>query len=148
MLFERAADTFVERSPSGIGCLDARGVVVTDLDGDGDQDIAIANKDGPLSIYESEGRPSTRDWLRVTLQGRTSNRDGNGATVVVHTARGRRIRPVGAGGVVHSTSPAEAWFGLGDDRVDALDVYWPSGRRSRVPGPLAGAIVIDEDGAQ
>jgi hypothetical protein len=144
MLFERTGAGFVERAPA-IGCLDARGMVVTDLDGDGDLDVVIANKDGPLAIYEATGKPKPDRWLRVTLHGRTSNRDGIGAVVALTTTKGTRLRAVGAGGVVHSTGPAEAWFGIAtDDPGVSLEVRWPSGARTQLAAPLTGNVVVDE----
>jgi hypothetical protein len=104
----------------------------------------IANKDGPLAIYEATGKPKPDRWLRVTLRGRTSNRDGIGAVVALTTTKGTRLRAVGAGGVVHSTGPAEAWFGLaGDDPGVSLEVRWPSGARTQLAAPLVGNLVVD-----
>jgi hypothetical protein len=127
--------------------MNARALVATDLDGDGDQDVVIAQKEGPLQIYENRGTPPARSWLRVTLRGRASNRDGVGAIVTARLASGRTlIRAVGAGGVVHSSSPAEAVFGLGTDTIAALEILWPSGRQTRVTSPAAGSTLeITED---
>ena len=126
---------------------DARGLVVTDLDADGDQDVVIAHKEGPLVIYENRGMPAPERWLRVTLRGRASNADGVGAVVTARLSGGRTVtRVVGAGGVIHSASPAEAVFGLGDDEVAVLEVLWPSGRRSAVTRPPAGASLLLDEG--
>ncbi|HEX4416937.1 MAG TPA: CRTAC1 family protein [Kofleriaceae bacterium] len=146
LLFTRGPDAaaFHEVSPD-IPCMDARGLVVTDLDGDGDQDVAIAQLDGPLVIYENVGRPAAGTWLDVVLIGGASNRDGVGATVTVHLASGRvQIRAVGAGGVIHSSAPAEAFFGLGQDTVAAVDVQWPSGRHTTLTAPPPGRLVVTE----
>jgi hypothetical protein len=147
MLFVRGAELpYHEESPA-ISCMDARGLVVTDLDGDGDQDVVIAQKEGPLVIYENRGAPAAEAWLRVMLRGRASNRDGVGAIVTAQLTGGRtRTRAVGAGGAVHSASPAEAVFGLGGDEVERVEVRWPSGRRSEVVRPLAGATLVVEEG--
>ncbi|MGH9885755.1 MAG: CRTAC1 family protein, partial [bacterium] len=119
-----------------IACSDARGLVVTDLDGDGDADVVIAPRDGPLAIYENRGRPAAGTWLHVTLHGHASNRDGAGAIVTAHMASGRtQMRAVASGGVIHSAYPAEASFGLGDDAVTSVEVAWPSGLRSVVTAP-------------
>jgi hypothetical protein len=47
--------------------------------------------------------------------------------------------------VIHSASPAEAFFGLGHDAAASVEVLWPSGRRTQVTGPRAGALVVAED---
>ncbi|HEU0037049.1 MAG TPA: CRTAC1 family protein [Kofleriaceae bacterium] len=133
-----------EVAPS-IDCLDARAMVVTDIDGDGDQDLVIAQKSSPLVVYENRGTPSATSWLRVTLRGTTSNRDGAGALVIAHLASGRTVqKPIAVGGMIHIGSPAEAFIGLGEDSVQSLEVHWPSGRITTVPGPLTGAVTLDE----
>lgn len=146
LMFQRgAAPVYHEVSPD-IGCLDARGLVVTDLDGDGDQDLVISQKEAPLEIYETTGHPAATRSLRVTLHGHASNREGAGAVVTAHLASGRAVvREVGAGGLIHSSAPVEAFFGLGEDTVDTLDVQWPSGQHSVVTRPAARSIIVEED---
>ena len=135
---------YTEVAPN-IACMDARGLVVTDLDGDGDQDIVIGQQEGPLVIYEDHGTPSPTVWLRVMLHGHASNREGIGAVVTMTMASGRtQIRAIGAGGVLNTSSPAEAFFGLGSDAVATLNVLWPSGRQTEMTGPLTGSVVLEE----
>jgi enediyne biosynthesis protein E4 len=68
-----------------------------------------------------------------------SNRDAIGAVVTVK-AGARTLTKVmdGCSGYLsHSLIPL--YFGLGDaEKADWAEVVWPSGRRQRVPGPLAG----------
>ncbi|MEO8699410.1 MAG: CRTAC1 family protein [Kofleriaceae bacterium] len=145
LTFTRGDQPVFHELTADIACLDARALAVTDLDGDGDQDLVIAQKSDPLVVYENQGTPATAAWLRVTLRGVTSNREGIGALVTVHLESGRSIvKPIGAGGVIHSSMPAEAFFGLGADSVASIDVQWPSGRATHVDQPGAGAIVLDE----
>jgi hypothetical protein len=138
-----AAPQYSERSPD-LPCMDARGLVATDLDGDGDRDLVIGPADGSLAIFENRGRPAPAASLTVTLRGVASNRDGIGAVVTARTAAGRTlVQPIGASGVIHTASPAEAFFGLGADTIESLTVRWPSGRISELLRP-AGRIVVDE----
>jgi hypothetical protein len=147
LMFARGSDAVFHEVAPSIDCLDARGLVVTDLDGDGDQDLVISQRAGPLMIYENVGRAMPQSWMRVVLRGRVSNRNGVGAVVTAHMASGRsQIRPIGSGGVINSSSPAEAFFGLGGDTVDALEVVWPSGHRTVLTSPPTGTVNIDEDG--
>jgi len=155
VVLTRGADPAFHEVSTDLGCQDARAMIATDLDGDGDQDVAIAHKDGPLKIFETRGRPAAGAWLRVLLHGQASNRDGVGAVVTARLAGGRRVpRVVGAGGVIHSSGPAEAFFGLGHEAgagagreaVEALEVQWPSGRRTEVARPPTGAtLIVEED---
>src|SRR5262249_40156197 len=145
VLFARGPELPYHEVSPDIACVDARALVVTDLDGDGDQDVVIAPTNGPLMIYENRGTPARRTWLRVTLHGPASNREGAGAGVTARMASGRtQMRAVGAGGVIRSAHPAEALFGLGNDAVSEVEVAWPSGRRSVVSQPPAGELVVEE----
>ena len=144
MFVRGAALPYHEVSPS-IASMDARAMLVTDLDGDGDQDVVIASLIGPLKVYQNVGKPAAGAWLRVTLHGQASNRDGVGAVVTLHMASGRtQIRAVGAGGVIHSAGPAEAFFGLGHDAATSVEVLWPSGRRTEVTRPATGSLILEE----
>jgi hypothetical protein len=145
LMFVRGSDpTYHEVSPE-LGCLDARGLAVTDLDDDGDQDVVIAQSNGPLMVFENRGTPQRNSWLRVRLEGMASNREGVGAVVTVHLASGRsQLRVVAPGGVLNSSSPAEAFFGLGDDEVETIEVRWPSGRRTELQGPRGGVQLASE----
>ncbi len=133
-----------EVSPE-LPCMDARGLVAADLDADGDQDVVIGQREGALLVYENRGAPAPGTWLRVELRGGASNRDGVGAAVTARLASGRAVtRIVGAGGVIHSAGPAEAFFGLGSDGLEGVEVRWPSGRRTEVTRPPAGTLVLEE----
>jgi hypothetical protein len=145
VMFTRGLGTaFHEVSPN-LAQLDARGMVATDLDGDGDQDLVISQREGPLVVYRNLMRPAVGTWLAVTLHGHTSNIQGIGAVVTLHLASGRtQMRAVGAGGMINTSSPAEAHFGLGRDVVTAVDVQWPSGQRSKLVGAFSGPLVIEE----
>jgi hypothetical protein len=60
-------------------------------------------------------------------------------------ASGRvQTRVIGAGGVVHTASPAEAWFGLGTDAIESIDVQWPSGRRTQHTVSHESSVILDE----
>jgi hypothetical protein len=145
LLFARGPELPYHEVSPNIDCLDARGLVVTDLDGDGDQDVVISQKEGPLTVYKNIGKPAPGMWQQVELHGQASNREGVGAVVTAHLASGRSLtRIIGAGGIIHSSSPAEAFFGLGHDRVDTLEVLWPSGRRTEVIRPSPGSLRLEE----
>ena len=86
-------------------------------------------------------------YLKVTLVGRASNRDGLGARVEVTTAAQTLTRyQFGKSGyLVQSRLPL--YFGLGGTReVRHLEVSWPSGRRQRIDGPIAASqhLVVTE----
>ncbi len=140
LLFSQTDDGgWLERDP-GIPCINARAGVASDLDDDGDLDLVLAPKDGPLALYENRAARQG-GWLRVALSG-TAGRDGIGARVIARFADGHSVvRAVGAGGVVHASTPTDVHFGLGTVALEAIEVEWPSGRRSIVPDPPVGTIL-------
>jgi len=105
----------------------ARGAAYADVDGDGDLDVAVTEVDGPVHLWEN--RTAQGNYLRVHLEGTTSNRDGIGARVVAVMEEGpRQERMVRTGSSYLSQSEKTVTFGLGErDRVDTLRVHWPSG---------------------
>jgi hypothetical protein len=67
--------------------------------------------------------------VTIGLLGTDSNRDAVGAKVVVRTRAGRQIAQRPGGGSYQSASDPRVHFGLGTaEKVDAVDVRWPSGR--------------------
>ena len=112
----------------------ARGLAVGDLDNDGRVDLVIVPQNAPVTYFHNRGEAG--HGLTLRLEGTASNRDAIGARVTV-TAGGRRQSGwrIG-GGSYQSASDPRLHFGLGDaERVDEVEVAWPSGRVTRT-GPL------------
>ena len=69
-------------------------------------------------------------WLKIVLEGTTSNRNGLGATVRVR-AGGQTYTKYNdgkSGYLAQSVLPL--YFGLGDaSKIDRVEVDWPSGRK-------------------
>ncbi len=104
------------------------GVATADLDGDGDLDMAVSNFDAPLSLYRNH---SQHRHLRVKLVGKKSNAFGIGAKVRIRTAStGTQVRFLTlARGWLSSSEPV-IHFGIGqDEKIESLEVEWPSGAR-------------------
>jgi len=110
------------------------GLLVFDYDRDGDQDVLIVNGgagQGPV-LYRNDGG-NAGNFLRVELTGRRSNRDGYGARITVtpdeNDPASILVRDVDAGSNFLGQNEAAAHFGLGDrdDRIDRIDIRWPSG---------------------
>ena len=122
----------------------ARGLAAGDLDNDGRVDLVLIAQDGPLAYFHNQSRAGRS--LTVRLEGTGSNRDGVGARVVATAGGRRQVAARVGGGSFQSASDPRIHLGLGDaDRVEELEVRWPSGRVDRHRGlPADGRLLIRE----
>ena len=126
----------------------ARGLAVGDLDNDGRTDLVILSHDTPLAYFHN--KTNGGHWMDLALEGTTSNRDAVGAKVVVSSGTRRWTAWRIGGGSFQSASDPRLHFGLGGvERVDQVEVTWPSGRVDRF-GPLVvdTAYRLREGGAK
>ena len=127
----------------------ARGAAYADYDGDGDLDILVTSNDGPARLLRNDGG-NANGYLRVRLQGARSNRDGLGARLTLTSASGRQVQMVRGGSSYCSQSETVATFGLGgDQRVDSVEILWPSGVVDTLQGlePNREILVVEGEGA-
>ncbi|MEZ5354477.1 MAG: CRTAC1 family protein [Bryobacteraceae bacterium] len=122
----------------------ARGAAYGDFDNDGDPDIAISTNNGPAYLYRNDGG-NKNNWLRVTLQGTRSTRNGIGAVVRVQSASGAQWRMVRSGSSYCSANQIAPLFGLGKDATVTVEVDWPSGMKTKMTGVKANrSLTIEE----
>src|SRR5208283_4760044 len=126
--------------------LNARGLAAADFDNDGDMDLAISCNRGALILLRADGAEQ-RSWIKVSLEGRKSNRQGIGALVRVSAAGHTYLQVVGSQGSYLSQHATPLHFGLGRaTSVDRVEVVWPSGRRQSADHvPVRQRLHLKED---
>jgi hypothetical protein len=105
----------------------SRGVATGDLFDDGRIDIVIENLQGEPTILQPQGGVSNH-WISFELVGTKSNRLALNARVTVTAGELVQTGEVLSGGSYLSQNDLRLHFGLGEkDRVDKLEIFWPSG---------------------
>ncbi len=121
-----------------------RGAACADIDNDGDLDVVInAMDDRPMLLRNDSPK---RNFLSVKLIGSRSNRSAIGAKVRVRVGGVWQYSFVASGSSYLSQHDFRQHFGLGQaDKVDELEVQWPSGVRTRLTDIKTNQfITIDE----
>lgn len=124
----------------------ARGAAFGDVHNDGAQDVLITTNNGPAYLYRNEQSNGNR-WIRVKLTGTKSNRDAIGALVKYEAGDLRGSRTVKSGSSYLSQSETVLTLGLGRrDKVDRLQVLWPSGQTEEYHALTAGRRYLITEG--
>lgn len=127
------------------GALGSRSSVIFDLDNDGDLDI-VTNEfnDGPMVLLSDLSQRRPLNYIKVTLDGSTSNRSGLGATVTVYAGAARYVKVNDGKSGYLSQSDYPLYFGLDEaTQVDRIEVNWPGGDLQTINGPIASGALLD-----
>ncbi|MEO1368945.1 MAG: ASPIC/UnbV domain-containing protein, partial [Acidobacteriota bacterium] len=122
-----------------------RGLVAADLDADGDEDLVLSQNGGPARVLINRAGDAGAS-VTVRLRSTLSAPDGFGAHVIAHVGDRKLRRDVPTAGSYFSQGPPEIVIGLGAaDRIDRLDVHWPTGSVDRHgPIPKGDRVVLEE----
>jgi enediyne biosynthesis protein E4 len=124
---------------------DGRAVVAADFRNVGMMDIITRNAGGgALLLYEN--RLPRKHYLKVTLRGTRSNRQGIGARLTAMVKGQQLVRELFPANTYFSQAPNLVHFGLADAEVaDSLTIRWPSGK-VQVLKDIKGDrhVVVDE----
>jgi hypothetical protein len=133
--------------PALSASLSTRAVAWADFDNDLDLDLYMTNGTGaPNQLLRNN--TGNHHAISVALLGRSSNRDGFGATVRALANGKMQYRTVSGGSGAGSQNSVPVEFGLGPaTSADSVVVDWPSGKRSIQTGLTSGFYLIDEAGA-
>jgi uncharacterized protein YaiE (UPF0345 family) len=116
IMYNRGNSTFAPISYTGISV-----GAVGDLNNDGFLDI----QNGTTIRYAV---PNGNNWIKFSLQGGQSNRNGIGARIEIYGAWGKQIRDIRSGEGFKYMSSLNAHFGIGTaTAITRVIVRWPSG---------------------
>lgn len=133
----RSGEAFAQRRA-------ARGAAFGDLDNDGFADIAVNCRDEAAVVLRNRGNGN--HWLLVDLVGRSSNRDGIGAQLVLTPESGpTQYAMASPAGSYLSSSDRRVHFGLGVASRLALRIVWPSGAVQELEGVSADQLLRIEE---
>ncbi len=123
-----------------------------DVDNDGDLDLLIAGRGlGARRIHLfKNGHANTNGWVKLKLQGKTSNRDAVGARVTLTAGGVTQMLDVRGGeGHYNNQRPLTLHFGLGKaTSVTAVKVKWVGGSSETISGikPRGKYLVVQGSG--
>ena len=101
---------------------------IGDINNDGYPDLVVTNGSfQTVDIWENMSS-TTNHWLKVTLEGTTSNRDGIGAYIELSVNGEQQYKQVQCGEGYLTQNSSTEFFGVGQNTtIDYLKVTWPSG---------------------
>ncbi|CEK12862.1 CRTAC1 family protein [Chthonomonas calidirosea] len=139
LFMNQAGHTFIEMSqqagPGFTTPMVGRGLAIGDVNNDGLLDIVATDLEGRPRLLINQ-TPQAGNWIRLTLEGRSSNRMGLGAHATLTAGGNTWTRQCTTGGSFFSASDPRIHFGLGSVKeVEKIEVIWPSGKRSTVVRP-------------
>jgi hypothetical protein len=149
LLFERAGARFERVLPDRAGPWLAephvdRSAAFGDLDGDGDVDVVVAERGGPIRILENDGGrgPAVAVSLADKRPG-VGNRHGLGSKVVLRQGGAVQTRWIVSGGSFQAVSAPVAYFGLPIAGEASLEVTWSDGTVQKVERVGSGAVTVE-----
>lgn len=114
---------------------DGRSFAAFDCDGDGDQDLLVANRNAPAQLFINHWADAVNNnWLKVRLIS-DNDRTAVGAVVKVQTGNRTQAQTFSLCNSYLSCYAGPLLFGIGNaTQADTVDVVWPGGASSQITG--------------
>jgi hypothetical protein len=120
----------------------SRGLVVGDVDRDGDLDFLVTNTAGPARLYRNDAK-KVGSWLLVRAYEPARKRDAHAAVVTLFAGGKKYVRVADPGFSYLSSNEPRAHFGIaGATRADRILVRWPDGAEEAFPGVALNQSVV------
>ncbi|HET8886481.1 MAG TPA: FG-GAP-like repeat-containing protein [Salinimicrobium sp.] len=118
----------------------------------GEGGIGDFNNDGFLDFTSTNGvyfnTGNDNNWIKITVEGVESNRNGIGARIELHGEWGTQIREIRSGEGFSHMNSLNTYFGIGTStEIDQLVVNWPSGNVDIVNNPQINETTHVVEGA-
>jgi hypothetical protein len=138
----------------------ARGCAIGDYNNDGNMDIVVNCVNAPPQLLRCDASIQ-RNWIKLRLVGKKSNRTGIGARVIVTATTSpqevsgtckqpmQQIDELRSGGSYYSQNDLRMHFGL--DRAtqaDSVEIQWPSGMKDTLKNLAANHLYVVEEGGK
>ncbi len=123
-----------------------RGLAIGDIDNDGRIDAVVLSQNSPVAYFHNKSL-HYGSFVTFRLKGTSSNRDGVGARVTMTAGGHRQVTQRTGGGSYQSANDPRLHFGLGaSNRVESVEIRWPSGKIDRWTDLAAGGGYLLQEG--
>jgi hypothetical protein len=138
----------------------ARGCAFGDYDNDGNMDIVVNCVNAAPQLLRCNAT-TQRNWIKLRLVGKKSNRTGIGAQITVTATTApqaesgsckqpmRQVDELRSGGSYYSQNDLRMHFGLDQAMVaDVVEIVWPSGTKDTLRTLAANHLYVIEEGGK
>ena len=137
-LYDEAGSAILEPHSS-------RGIAYGDFDNDGDIDMLVVNLGEPPSLFRNDVSGKNH-WIKIRLEGTTSNRSAIGARVEITAGGKTQMKELQSQSSFLSANDFRLHFGLGAALAVDVAIRWPSGQHQSLAGLPADKLYTIKEG--